>query len=62
MLDNGEPKMNFKGFMVDIAHANWIAVRKIYNDGDPSMALEGQDSTCFFYWSTNLDKLTQKHI
>jgi hypothetical protein len=28
--DNGMSKVNFKGFMADIAHANWNAVRKIY--------------------------------
>lgn len=28
----------------------------------PSMSLEGQDSTCFYYWSLNIDKITHKHI
>ena len=35
MLENGVPNVNFKGFMADNAQANWIAVRKIYEDGDP---------------------------
>ena len=50
------PNVNFKGFMVDSAHANWIAVRKNYGDGDPSIPLEGHERTCLFHWSANLDK------
>ena len=62
MLENGIPNVNFKGFMVDSAHANWIAVRKNYGDGDPSIPLEGHERTCLFHWSAKLDKITQKHI
>lgn len=36
MLKNGVPKVNSKGFMVDSAHANWIDVRKVYNDCHPT--------------------------
>ena len=62
MLENGVPNVNFKGFMADSAQANWIDARKIYRDGDPSVPLEGHEHACFFHWSTNLDKITQKHI
>ena len=62
MLDNDVPNVNFKGFMADNAQANWIVVRKIYGDGDPLIPLEGRELTCFFHWSANLDKITQKHI
>jgi hypothetical protein len=62
MLENGVPNVNFKGFVADSAQANSIVVRKIYGDGDPSVPLEGRERTCFFHWSANLDKITQKHI
>lgn len=51
--------VNFKGFMTDIAHANWKTMRKIYRDGDPSLPMVSQECTYFFYYSTNLDKVTQ---
>ena len=53
MLENGVPNVNFKGFMADNAHANWIAVRKNYCDGDPSFPLESHERTCLFHWFVN---------
>ena len=41
MLANGVHNINFKGFMADIAQENWIDVRKIYSDGDPSVFSRG---------------------
>ena len=62
MLENGVPNVNFKRFMANSAQTNWIAVRKIYEDGDPSIPLEGREHTCIFHWYASLDKITQKHI
>ena len=57
ILENNVPKVNFKGFMTNNAHANWIVLRKVYGNGDPSLPLEAQECTCFFHWATNLDKI-----
>lgn len=46
MLKNGVPKVDFRGFKTDNAHANWNVVRKIYNDGDLAFPLEGCEHTC----------------
>lgn len=59
MAKNGVSKVNFKGFMIDIAHDNWKTMRKIYRDGDPSLPMVEQECTCLFHYSTNLDKVTQ---
>ena len=37
MAENGVRKTNFKGFMADIAQANWYAVQMVCGDGDPSL-------------------------
>lgn len=58
----GVPKVKFEGFIVSNAHANWIATRKVYGDGNVLIPLEGRERTCIFHWSANLDKKTQKHI
>jgi hypothetical protein len=36
MANNGVPNPNFKGFMVDDAHANWNVVRIVYGSGNAS--------------------------
>lgn len=59
MLENDIPIVNFKGFMVDSAHANWIVMMKVYNDGDSNIPLEGRECTCLFHWSANLDKINK---
>lgn len=46
MLKNGVPKVDFRGFKMDNARANWNVVRKIYNDGDLAFPLEGCEHTC----------------
>jgi hypothetical protein len=48
MAKNGVPNVNFKGFMVDSAQANWNAVRAIYGDGDPSLPMVPRERTCFY--------------
>lgn len=61
MLDSGVPNINVKGFMVDNAQENWIAVRKTYGDGDPCVPMEGSKCKCLLHSSTNFHKITQKH-
>ena len=39
IADNGVPKVHFKGFMADSAHASWDTARMIYGDGDPSLPM-----------------------
>ena len=62
MAKNGVSKVNFKGFMADNAQANWIAVRMIYGDGDPTLPMVARERICFFHWSASLDKVIQKYI
>lgn len=47
MLDIGVQIVNFKGFIVDSAHANWIVVMKAYGDTSPIVALVANICTCF---------------
>lgn len=54
--------MNFKGFMMDNAQTNWIAVREIHGKGNPSLPIVGCKRTYLFYWSQRLYKVTQKYI
>ena len=58
MLEYSVLNVNFKGFMANNAQTNWIVVRKIYGDGDPSVPLEGRERTCLFHWYVNVDKIT----
>jgi hypothetical protein len=54
MLGNGVSKVDFKGFMAHNAHAKWNVVRKVYNNDDLTISLEGHKHTCIF-----IDLLTQ---
>jgi hypothetical protein len=49
MRKNGMENPNFKGFMVDSAHANWNVVRFVYGSGDPKVSMENQEYMCLFY-------------
>ena len=62
MAENGVPNINFKGFMVDSAQANWNAMRTMVRDGDPSLPMVARECTYLFHWSASLDKVTQKYI
>jgi hypothetical protein len=62
MAKNGVKNTNFKGFMVDSAHANWNAVRIVYGSGDPKVPMENRDHTCLLHWTTSLRRHTQKYI
>lgn len=57
MLGNGVSKVDFKGFMAHNAHAKWNVVRKVYNNDDLTISLEGHKHTCIF-----IDLLTQKQM
>jgi len=41
--------VNFKGFMVKSALANWIAVRKICDEGDPSLPMMDRNRIFLFH-------------
>ncbi len=49
MLKHKFPKLNFKGFMVDSAQANWNMVRIVYGSGDPSIKMVDKERTCLFH-------------
>ena len=55
------PKVNFKGFNVDNAQANWNARRITYRDNDPSLMITCE-RTCLFHLSASVDKVTQTYI
>ena len=57
MLKNGHEPADFFGFMADEAHANWKAVRQVFNNGIP---LEGHENSCLFHWTNSLNKHTTK--
>lgn len=44
------------------AQANWNAVKKIYMEDGPSLAMVGREGTCLFHWYASLDKVTHKFI
>jgi hypothetical protein len=46
---HGVPKLNFKGFMADIAKANWNAIRVIYWSRDTTIPMKDQERTCLFH-------------
>ena len=46
MHENRVDTVNFKGFMVNSAHANWNVVWKVYGSGDPWVCMEGREHTC----------------
>ena len=62
IAEHDVPNVNFKGFMVDSAQANWNAVKTIYGDGDSSLSMVARERTYLFHWSANLDKVPQKYI
>ena len=45
LQNNGMENLNFKGFMVDSAGANWHAVRKVYGNGDSNELMEDRELT-----------------
>ena len=59
MLKNGHEPADFYGFMADEAHANWKAIRQVFNNGIP---LEGRERSCLFHWTDSLNKHTIKYV
>jgi hypothetical protein len=49
MAKNGVENTNFKGFMADSVHANWNAIRIVYDSGDPKVPMENQKRTCLLH-------------
>jgi hypothetical protein len=50
MLKYGVVGTKFKGFMVDIAQANWNVVRIVYGFVDPTMEMVNKEKSCLFHW------------
>ena len=59
---HGFANVNFKGFMADGAHANWNAVRIIYESGDASKKMIDRERTCLLHWIQSLEKHTKADI
>ena len=47
VIDQGFEKPKFRGFMVDEANANWIAICTIYFGGAKKKSLKRRDHVCF---------------
>jgi hypothetical protein len=62
MLRHDIAKVNFKGFMVDNAQANWNAVLIIYDSGDPKVLMESRERTCLLHWTVSMERHTATHI
>ena len=45
--------------MADEAHANWKAVRQVFNNGIP---LEGHERSCLFHQNDSPNKHTTKYV
>lgn len=57
ITENEVSIVNLKGFMVDNTYANWIAIKNIHGDGNPSMPMMDCGRTCFFHRLQSLDKV-----
>ena len=62
MEKHGVRDVNFAGFMVDSAQANFNAVRVVFGSGDKSVPMVGKEKTCQFHWSQTLDRHTKQFI
>ena len=62
MWKNEVDNVNFKGFMDDSAQTNWNAVRKVYDNEDPTVCMEGRECTCLFHKTLCLQRATTKNI
>ena len=48
-VENGVPIMNFKRFILDNAHANWIVVHKVHGGGNPTLPYRGTQKTLVYF-------------
>lgn len=63
VMENEVPNVNFEGFMLYSAQANWAVVKNIYKQGDPNLLVVGCEHTCFYFHSfASLENVTQKYI
>jgi hypothetical protein len=62
MLKHMFPKPNFKGFMANIAQANWNAIKIVYSLKDPSFKMVDKEHACLFHWTQSLNKHTKQLI
>jgi hypothetical protein len=62
MLRHMFPKLNFKGFMIDNAQANWNVIKIVYGSRDPYVKMADKECTYLFHWTYSLDKNTKQLI
>ena len=55
MEREGYNNAEFKGFMADVAQANWRAVRTVFNGG-PNNVMVGQERSCSFHWEQSMQQ------
>jgi hypothetical protein len=55
-------KPNFKGFLVDITHVNWNAIKVVYRSSDATIIMVDKEQTCLFHWTQSLYKHTKQLI
>jgi hypothetical protein len=48
MKERGVRNVNFKGFMVDCAQANFNAIKTLFRSGYPKLLMENQECTCLY--------------
>jgi hypothetical protein len=49
MKEHGVQNVNFKGFMVDCAQANFNAIKTLFGSGDPNLLMENQECSCLYH-------------
>ena len=62
MARHGYQRVEFYGFMVVSAQANFNVVREIFGSGDKTIPIAGKECICQFHWSMALDRHTRQHI
>lgn len=53
MAQHGISKPYFRGFMLDSARANWMAIRIVYGSRIPNEAIVDRECSCLLYWTTS---------
>ena len=62
MEKHGVTDVNFAGFIVDNAQANFNVVREVFGSGEKTQPMLGRERTCQFHWSQTLERHTKQLI
>ncbi len=46
--------------MANIVHVNWNIVCIVYNFDNPNEPMVDKDRTCYFHWTSSMDKHTKQ--